>query len=176
MGWKNVKEAYNIGHIVQVTDEGICIGSPYIHDLIVIGMDGRIKKHHDGRSNADLARYMQEFDADPEKLKQLVLSEDHFDSSVTVYTYDGGNILEKLCEKPGWPNVTHDGLLMYDNTFSTDRTAIIKRAIREAEAGERIFAEQIEEKKRELREREERLVECQNDLQKLRALEKTGAA
>ena len=117
MGWKNVKESYGIVHTVQVTDKGICIGSPYIHDLIVIGLDGAVKKRDYGYGNQDLKRYMQEFDADPDKLKRLVLSDDHFAASVTVFTYDGGDIVEKLCEAPGWPNVTHDGEMMYDNTF-----------------------------------------------------------
>lgn len=30
MGWKNVKEHYQIGHIVCVTSKGLCIGSPYV--------------------------------------------------------------------------------------------------------------------------------------------------
>src|ERR1043166_9084890 len=105
MGWKNVKESYGIVHTVQVTDKGICIGSPYIHDLIVIGLDGAVKKRDYGYGNQDLKRYMQEFDADPDKLKRLVLSDDHFAASVTVFTYDGGEFVEKLCEAPGWPNV-----------------------------------------------------------------------
>ena len=44
MGWKNIKEHYRIGHAVQVTDAGICIGSPYIHNIIIIGVDGTLKK------------------------------------------------------------------------------------------------------------------------------------
>ena len=168
MGWKNVKEAYQIGHIVQVVaGKGICIGSPYIHDIIVIGMDGLIKKRDDGRANADLQRYMREFDADPEKLKRLVLSEDHFDRSVVMFTYDGGDILEKKCETPGWPNMTHDGQLMYDNTFSTDRGEIVKIAIKNAEAGVRIVTETVEQAKRDLAEREQLLAEYRAYLVKL---------
>lgn len=30
MGFKNLKEHYRIKHIVQVTDAGICIGSPWL--------------------------------------------------------------------------------------------------------------------------------------------------
>jgi len=44
MGWKNVKEHYRIGHSVQVTEQGVCIGSPYVHNLIVVGLDGRFVK------------------------------------------------------------------------------------------------------------------------------------
>ncbi len=44
MGWKNVKDLYGIKHTVQMTEKGICIGSAYVHDLIVIGLDGVLKK------------------------------------------------------------------------------------------------------------------------------------
>jgi len=43
MGWKNIKEHYRINHYVQVTEQGICIGSPYIHNIIVIG---RIRRNN----------------------------------------------------------------------------------------------------------------------------------
>ncbi len=170
MGWKNVKEHYGIKHFVQVQEKGICIGSAYIHDIIVIGPDGSLKKHdnHDC-GNVELRRYMQELRADPDKLKQLVLSEDHFDSSVRVFTYDGGDIVEKLCEVPGWPNVTHDGEMMFDNTFSLDREEVRRWAVENAEAGVKIISERIEETKQELRKMEDRLIEHHRDLQTLKA-------
>ncbi len=172
MGWKNVKEHYGIKHVVQVQEKGICIGSPYIHDIIVIGTDGVLKKRCEqhGYGNSELLRYMQDFNADPDKLKKLVLSEDRFDANVKVYTYDdGGDIVEKLCEVPGWPNATHDGQIMFDNTFSLDREEVREWAIENAEAGVKITSDRIEEKKQELREMEERLIEHHRDLQKLKA-------
>ena len=42
MGWKNVKEHYRIEHQVQVRAGRICIGSPYISEIIVIGADGML--------------------------------------------------------------------------------------------------------------------------------------
>lgn len=135
MGWKNVKEHYRIEHIVQVTEAGICIGSPYIHNLIAIGMDGAIKKADDGRVNEDLRRYMSEFTADPAKLRELIKAPDKFTASIPVYTYDGGEILEKFCEKPGWPNVTHDGHIQYENIFSTDKAKVVRWAKENAKLG-----------------------------------------
>ena len=82
MGWKNVKDHYRIGHIVQIKKVGgdhgdvaknaICIGSPYIHDLIVVSLDGDILKRYSDHGNDDLTRYMQEMEADPGVLRQLV--------------------------------------------------------------------------------------------------------
>lgn len=128
MGWKNVKDHYQINHLVQVCSEGICIGSPYIHNLLVISLDGKLIKEDNWASNKDLLRYQAEMLADPEKLRELVLSKDEFQTFIRVFTYDGGEIIEKYCEEPGWPNVTHDGDMMYENTFSEKKSVVIKWA------------------------------------------------
>lgn len=137
MGWKNVKEHYQIGHMVSVTEEGICIGSAYIHDIIIVGLDGDIKKRYDGAfsSNKDLARYQDEMESDTNTLLKLVKEDDIFSISLPVYTYDGSNIIEKKCEKYEWPNVTHDGELMYENTFSEDKNKVIRWALNCAASG-----------------------------------------
>ena len=134
MGWKNLKEHFRIEHMVQVTEAGICIGSPYIHDIIVVGMDGKILKRHDSNAGS-LGRYQTEIDADPDLARRLIETEDTFMASITVYTYAGAEIIEKQCEEPGWPNVTHDGLMMHENTFSTDRDQVVIWAKRNAQAG-----------------------------------------
>lgn len=72
-------------------------------------------------------------EAGPETLRQLVQSPDSFAAAVTVYTYCGGDIIEKQCETSGWPNVTHDGEMMYENTFSTDKDQVVVWAKENAE-------------------------------------------
>jgi len=170
MGWKNVKEHYKIGHYVQVTEKGICIGSPYIHDIIVIGLDGTIKKTETTTHNADLIRYQIEMLDDPEKLRQLVQSPDGFSKSIPVYTYDGGEIIEKQCETLGWPNVTHDGLMIYENTFSADKDVVIAWAKTNAELAIKWTLEHIEQKQQELESLQADLSKYRNDLEKLEAL------
>ena len=117
MGYKLLRDTYKIEHIVQVCDEEkyggrvICIGSPYVHDLIVINMEGEIVKRYDGRNNNDLRRYMQEFDEDPEKLKRIVQTPDAFDAdkNKTVYIYDYYRIRTEVCQEYGYPNTTNMG-------------------------------------------------------------------
>lgn len=167
MGYKTLKEHYRIGHAVCVTDKGICIGSPYIHDLIVIGLDGTIIKADDGRVNEDLKRYMAEMKADPEKLREVVQAPNTFESSIPVYTYSGGNIIEENCEKPDWPNVTHAGHMMYENTYSTDKRKVVKWAKQNAEAGIELTQRRIKEIKANLAEMESLLDESKADLAKL---------
>ncbi len=173
MGWKNVRDHYRIEHSVQVTSKGICIGSPYIHDLIVISLDGVVKKRDDGTCNEDLRRYMAEFEEFPDVLKHLVTTPDTFTKSIKVYTYDGGDIIEKECEILGWPNVTHDGEMMYANTFSDDRITLIDWAILDARAGVRISKDRVLRAKTELEISELQLKQCRANLRKLGKLRST---
>jgi hypothetical protein len=168
MGWKSVKEHYQIGHYVTVDrDKGICIGSPYVHDLIVIGFDGVVKKPPARTHNDELDRYLREFDADRELLKKLVTQEDKFEKSLPVWTYFGSRIVEKFCEEYGWPNVTHDGLMMYANTFSKDRAVIVRAAYANAKAGHELTGDRVEQARKELEEIEARNSEYFRDMCRL---------
>jgi hypothetical protein len=90
MSWKNIKDHYQIGHIVQIREGKITIGSAYVHDLIRITFDGEVSWGSLGpRHEGDLARYHKEMTADPAKLRELIESEDSFTASLPVFTYDG---------------------------------------------------------------------------------------
>ena len=135
MGWKKVKEHYGIKHIVQVdsrSDYGkvpcILIGSPYIGDIIVIRIsDAKILKRYTSE------RYINEllFDLQPKldedekngTLKRLIDEEDTFDRLLPVYNIQNRRIVKMYCESYGYPNVTTDGQLMYENTFASQKRA-----------------------------------------------------
>lgn len=168
MGWKNVKEHYRIGHSVHITDEGLCIGSSYVHDLIVVSLEGVVVKRWDG-SNEDLRRYLREFDADQAKLRRLIESPDEFSTSIPVYTYEGAEIIEKQCEEPGWPNVTHDGCLMHDNAFSNNKDTVVKWAKQNATAGASMTKDTVSRLREQLTEVERDLAQCHADLATLNA-------
>lgn len=168
MGWKNLKEHFRIRHIVCVTKAGICIGSPYVHDLLVVKADGTFQKpHQDIGENDDLRRYRTEFAADPAKVRDLLNRPDTFAASITVFTYEMGEIIEKQCEALGWPNVTHDGLLMYDNEFSDDRDQVVVWAEQNAACGAKSLRETIVYIDGEQRQRRERLAEYEGAIAKL---------
>ena len=133
MGWKNVKEHYGITHIVQVTEKGICIGSSYVHNIIVIRPGLKIGRSHIG--GAEMMRLVAAMEADRSKLRALIEAPDTFAASIPVYTFTyDGEIVKKFCEAPGWPNITHDGQLMYDNTHFLDRAQAVAKARAELEA------------------------------------------
>jgi hypothetical protein len=170
MGFKALKQFYRIGHSVHVTDEGICIGSPYVHNLIVIGLDGVLKKRHDREgSNDDLDRYMREFDEDPVRLKRIVAAPDAFDRSLPVFTWKGGEIVEAACEEYGWPNVTHQGRMMYENTFFKEKADAVRAAKEDAAAGVKWRLEAVARSERELADQRRELDLSEANLAKLNA-------
>lgn len=174
MGWKSVKEYYDIGHFVQVTSSGICIGSGYIHNIMIIDKNTGelIKPYSNDRwiTNDDLQRYQSEMDNDPEKLKELVFREDTFEKNIPVYTFDGAEIIQEYCEELGWPNVTHTGNMMYENTHSQDVETVVKWAKREAEAIIENGKERIKEVERDLRAVKDRVHTAEQNLDKLNAI------
>lgn len=168
MGWKNIKEHYRIGHIVQMDSERLLIGSGYISDIIVVAPDGTIVKRYD-RQSGDLARYQTEIESDPKTFAELLSAPDVFEKSIPVYTYSGADILEKQCEEPGWPNVTHDGELMYENTHSTNRDEIVWRAKRNASSAVSWRRRSLQELEEKLLQAREELAACERELARLDA-------
>jgi hypothetical protein len=171
MSWKNVKEYYQIGHLVQIRDGKIMIGSAYVPELLSVSMEGFVSWGKLGPGqNEDLARYHAEMTADPMKLVELVTSPDTFVASLPVWTYSGSEIMEKQCEEYGWPNITHDGLMMYDNTFSLDRSKVIEWALKNSQAGVECMVRRVSEIGEELRQAEEALKRYESEVNALKSL------
>lgn len=169
MSWKNIKDHYRIGHTVQIRDGIIAIGSSYVSDLIRVTLDGKLSWGNLGEcsSNADLIRYYKEMSADLDKLRELVTTPDTFAKSLPVFTWEGGEIIEKQCEEYGYPNVTHDGLLQYENTFSPDRQQVIAWAKEDARDGVKYGMENLEREAERFARYSQRLTEARETLAKL---------
>jgi hypothetical protein len=170
MGWKNVREHYRIGHIVKLVDGNVHVGSSFVGDLLSISPEGAITRSRIvDRHGGDLGRYQDEIEADPARFVELLRSPDTFERSIPVFTWEGARIVERLCEETGWPNVTHDGDLMHDNRYSTDRDKTVARAIRDAEAGVSTYERAVEDAREELARREALLAGSRADVAILRA-------
>lgn len=158
MGWKSVKEAYGITHIVKVEDDDLKIGSAYVGDLLTVKPDGTVIKSsiltNDSGPLADVCRAME---ADRTRLVELLVTRDTFERSLPVWTYENGRILELACEEHEWPNVTHDGRLMYENLFFEKREDAVIAAIRNAEYAVEGWTENVERSERDLAEKRARL-------------------
>lgn len=174
MGWKNVKEHYGIKHIVQVTDAGICIGSGYVHNILTIRADLSIERSSIGRGEP-FDSMVAAMEADRPKLRELIDSPDTFSASIPVYTftYDGA-IVEALCEQPGWPNVTHDGRIMYDNTHFPERSQAVAQATKELDAVAENAANRCAEARLEVEKAEIRRAEAEAAVEHLKRAIRTG--
>jgi hypothetical protein len=120
MGWKAIKDRYRIGHLVSVhKGKGICIGSGYVHDLIRINPETRkVEWGNLGPSTNDtLARYGMKFTKILRRsgiwLMQMTCLIVTFLSSLTRAEQWSNT----FARNTAGPNVTHDGQMMYDNTF-----------------------------------------------------------
>lgn len=173
MGWKTLKERFGIEHIVQVNDDNeVCIGSGYVSELIVINPEtGTLKSNPllSGRSLKEGALTAL-LEASPEEIKEALDAQDQFSESIPVYTYEDGAILTKYCEQTGWPNLTHDGQLMYENRFSTDRNQVIEWAQRDAAAKVRFLEDSIRDKEEELEDLRKKKAMAQRNQEQLMQL------
>ena len=170
MGWKNIKEHYRIKHIVQCEKDRIIIGSQFVNELITIRPNGSLSWGSLGRStNVDLERYYREMEADPTKLAELYNTPDSFQTLLPVYTYDGAEIIMKGCEAYGWPNITHDGCLMYGNMFSADQAQVVEWAKHNADLGVESWSEHVKEAQERLEKCLKRLAEEKANRAKLEA-------
>ena len=151
MGWKNIKQHYSILHIVHVRDDKILIGSPYVSDLLSIDQDCNvIRPHTHLGEGGDLTRIRRAMEGDRKKLRELMVTPDTFGELMTVYTFEDDRIIEKQCEEIGFPNVTTDGELMYDNSHFAKREQAIRHAKRNAAAIVSSISENVERREAEL--------------------------
>lgn len=161
MGWKTLKETFAIEHTVTVTDKGICIGSGYVHDLVTIDPETGKLSENSAFSSFLPREYPALAAASPEYLLRLIKEKDTFTKSIPVYTYEGDRIIEEHCEEPGWPNVTHLGHLMYENTYSTDKEQVVAWAKRNARGHSMYAQEEIERLEEQINTRRSQLVKAQ---------------
>ena len=170
MGWKAVKEHYRIGHTVHIREGCLLIGSAYVSDLITVKPDGTVIPNRTfDREGGDLGRYRDEMRADPAKLVELMEAPDVFAADIPVFTWEGSEIIEDLCEEFGWPNITHRGVLMYENTHFLDRDDAVRKALRSTRYGVEAWTRNLEEAKEKVVGVQKRLDEIEGNLAKLKA-------
>lgn len=148
MGHKALKDHYKIKWIVCVDDDDIVIGSAYIHDIIRIDKFGMLVKCYDAGIK-ELKKLIEALKRDEGSvLKSIIETPDRYDGPLLpVYTYDKGRVITRLCEAHGWPNVTTDGELMYENTFFKEyaeaKAALLKSTATNLRAGFRSTRDHI---------------------------------
>ena len=134
---QKLKELLNTGYIVAFyrgykENDYIGIGSGYIHGIIRMDCV-TLKVSYPGDENED-GLIFPELIAASKKLKALISSgdirniidgnDDPEINNIEVFYEENGDILSTFCEKPGWPNTTITGELMYENShYPTGKAA-----------------------------------------------------
>lgn len=167
MGWKAFKEHFNIEHIVQINEGFVKIGSDYVSELVRISLTSGEVIRSDIFPSFLNKHYPNLITADPKEILDLLNAQDQFNVSIPVYSSQGSEIIEKFCEVPGYPNITHDGCLMYDNVFYQDKNKAIEKAKSNALSEISYLEDSIEDYKQQLSAKIDRLLKKQEDLKKL---------
>lgn len=105
--------------------------------LIQVGKDGQVVR--DPRavgSTSQLGKAIRQIGVDKDSFKQALAAQDEFESGINVYTYNSetGEVEEHEAEALGYPNVTYEGILMFDNVFFPDPEQARLRGMEEEEA------------------------------------------
>lgn len=156
MGWKTFKEKFNIEHKVQIRSGYLLIGSDYVSDLVTIEMDSGFVS-----SNSAFPRFINEnypelYHATTEEILEALRENDVFEKSLKVYTYKGSRIVEEYCEEFGYPNTTHSGNIMHENTYFKSRRSAVREAQKNNKHELEYVNRKIKEMKKEITELQER--------------------
>lgn len=119
---------------VHECDDKICVASAYVHDLISLDKKEFKLRYALGYPDYgyDSIRGTGELRNIWDKLQQLIDSgeiKDYIEgiddilieNRIPVFYAKYGRILETYTDELGWPNVTVDGTLMYENSHFEDR-------------------------------------------------------
>jgi len=135
---KLIKELKLEDFIVQKGHDKIFIGNNMVNDFITIYNSGKLDCNWMVKEGSKIYSpiYKTLSEMSVIKLRELIFSDDVFDKPLTVvYTERNGKVLKQYCTEFGYPNITTDGWLMYDNTHFKTRQEALKCSIVENIAG-----------------------------------------
>lgn len=148
MGWKAVKEHFNIQHPVHLLEGRLCIASFFNSEQMSFDAQGQVVKPYLG-TNDEMSKYFQDIQLNREKFVELLKAPDVFGPSVDVFIYVlGSGLLELKAETPQYPGVTHCGRLIHDY-FETDKEKAVvrgKNSLVSSEHNTRNIVEELERK------------------------------
>ncbi|MDR1220430.1 MAG: hypothetical protein LBK73_12585 [Treponema sp.] len=67
------------------------------------------------------------------EIKGVVEGKDEIENPLTVYAVQNGELEECATDEYGWPNITDDGFLMYEDQYFRTKEAAVQRGIDDLE-------------------------------------------
>lgn len=161
MGFKAFKNHFGIeNHTVSVSDGVLCIGSGYVSRLVGFDMETGAILINDAFSGFLNKYYPEILKTTNEERLALIKVKDVFEQSIPVYTSQNGQIIEKECETLSFPNVTHDGELMYQNRHYANKADAIEYERKNLHSRIANYEESVADLEAKLAEKKGKLVEA----------------
>jgi len=163
----------------------ICVGSPLCSDLIHVYKDtfvlvyaldtwkeGRDSLVRKGEKNNELL-FIWDTLADlirSGEIRDIIQGNDTIENPIPVFTVERGNLVEEVTDTFGYPNITHAGNMMYDNTHFKTKEEAIRYGISEETYGLKWAREKVEELDNKKLEAEARCITHEKKISELEAL------
>lgn len=168
MGFKAFKDHFGIeNHIVSIQDGVLHIGSDFVSRLVGFDMQTGKVLINDAFSGFLSKQYPEILNCTDEERLALIQAQDHFKESIPVYTSLNGQIIEKKCEALGFPNVTHDGEIMYENSHFSNEADAVKYEQLNLQCKIEIQQSSISDLEAKLAEKKRNLAETKQQLDQL---------
>lgn len=168
----------NTGYTVGNYDDYIAVGSPLCHDLVkvmkkdysmIYALSIKPKVRHREDVSGELRTIWDrliELIASGE-LAEIIAGQDVIEKPIMVYAVVRGKFISTTCAEYGWPNTTIDGIIMHDNVYFPTAAEALEHGIQEQKAWIKYVQDNIDNKRREIKEAEDMLMELTNNLDTL---------
>lgn len=138
---RKLKEILNTGYIIHQTNDKICIASPYISDLISVDkktfkIKYALDTFNEGKSSVnngellDIWNKLEDLIQNGE-FQDIINGNDELKNPIEIYYEEDGIIKTTYTDEYGYPNVTYDGYIIYNNIYFTDKLFCKNKAIKD---------------------------------------------
>jgi hypothetical protein len=168
----------NTEYIIHERKNNIMIGSPMCYHLISFDKESFEMKYaldtsNEGKKSINNKELVFIWDKLEEmikngEIKDIINGKDEIKNPLPVYYIENNELKKGFTDKYGWPNVTEDGILMYDNTFFKNKEDAVKYGIKEMEISKKWTKESIKELNRKMKEELTSLLELESKLKKIK--------
>lgn len=130
---------------VHWCDGKVCVASPMCHDLISYDPSKKVLRYaldtfREGRmslenkSDGELLAIYDKLDAmiKSGEIEEIITGSDDTFGMFPVFEGNHGEVIEEMTDKIEWPNTTHTGKMIYENTHFATFEEAAKRALSKA--------------------------------------------
>lgn len=129
------------GRIVCESEENICVGTSMCSRLITVNKKTLKLRYafdtfNKGRKSIDSKDLLFVWDKlteliDSGEIHDFISGYDEIEDKLPVFYIEDNKLIESYTDKYGWPNVTYDGVLMYNNTHFKDKNSALRYGIKD---------------------------------------------